>query len=337
MHTNMTSSIFVTAESSWIYSACIYTFVPLIFYIINSTIIVLAFHNKTLKEKKDLRLVLIFSASINIISMVLYGAFAYLWWFCYLTTTYINIKTTTLVAEVRLFGMGILFISPLILSIWRYFLIVRNWNLNIWKCSIGYLILLSFHAYAFCDKAFVSEKISKNDIFTYSITYSSPYTIFFFLLTDIIAPIVAIIFLIAILIHIKRHQESIKDIVISKVRKNVGRQQRIIVYSLIIMSGIPLLGAIPHYLMRIFFIYKYHIPRIGWNITEFIILSVGGSAPLCMVLVLPTLKNAFIEQLGFRIPSSTGDEATTRKNDNDLPKNVNTGDRRPTLKMKILK
>uniref|UniRef100_A0A0K0FBY4 G_PROTEIN_RECEP_F1_2 domain-containing protein n=1 Tax=Strongyloides venezuelensis TaxID=75913 RepID=A0A0K0FBY4_STRVS len=336
MHTNLTL-LLVTAESSWIYSACIYTFVPLIFYIINGTIIVLAFHNKILKEKKDLRLVLIFSASINIISMVLYGAFAYLWWFCYLTNTYIDIKTTTLTAEIRLFGMGILFISPLILSIWRYCLIVRNWNLSIWKCSIFYFILLTFHTYAFCDKAFISEKIFKNDIFSYSIVYSSPYTIFFFLLTDIIAPIVAIIFLIAILLHIKRHQESVKDIVVSKVHKNIGRQQRIIVYSLIIMSGIPLLGAIPHYLMRIFFIYHYRIPRIGWNITEFIILSVCGSAPLCMVLVLPTIKKAFMEQLGLRTPSSAREEGTTRNKENDLSKNVNIGYRRPTLKMKILK
>ncbi|CEF64516.1 Hypothetical protein SRAE_1000277000 [Strongyloides ratti] len=333
MNSNFT--LFVTAEVSWIYSAYIYLSIPIIFYIINGIIIILSCYNKALKEKMDLRLILIVSASINIFSMIIYVLFSYLWWYCYLTNSYINIKITSLVAEIRLFGMGILFISPLILSLWRFFLIVKNWNISIWKCSICYLIILSFHTYTFCDKIFISTRISKNDIFTYSIVYSTKFLIFLFLITDIVAPIIAIILLCIILIYVRKHQENLKNVVVSKVRLSIARQQRVIVYSLILMSAVPLLGAIPHYFMRIFFIYDYKIPRIGWNIAEFIILSVGGSAPLSMILILPTLKKAFLSQLNLRQTSSI--ETTIKKSDNDITKNVNSNDHRHSLKMKILK
>uniref|UniRef100_A0A0K0E7U8 G-protein coupled receptors family 1 profile domain-containing protein n=1 Tax=Strongyloides stercoralis TaxID=6248 RepID=A0A0K0E7U8_STRER len=327
-------TLLVTAEDSWIYSACIYSFVPIIFYIINSTLIFLTCKNNSLKEKKELKNILIVSASINIISMFIYVAFSYFWWYCYLTKSYIHIKITTLVAELRLLGMGILFMSPLILSLWRFFLIVKGWNISIWKCLIGYSIFLSFHFYTFFDKAFVSDKIFENDIFTYSIVYSSQYIVFLFAITDIIPPIIAMILLFIILIYVKRNQEKLKNVVISKVRKNIVRQQRTIVYSLIILSAIPLLGAIPHYFMRMLFIFHYKVPRIGWNIAEFLILSVCGSGPICMVLVLPTLKKAFFTQLGFKQESNV--ETMGKKTDNDITKNVNSADPRPSLKPTIL-
>uniref|UniRef100_A0A0N4ZA01 G_PROTEIN_RECEP_F1_2 domain-containing protein n=1 Tax=Parastrongyloides trichosuri TaxID=131310 RepID=A0A0N4ZA01_PARTI len=328
-------SILVSVNVNWIRSAYIYGIIPLIFYIINTIIIILTNYNKTLRDKKDLANILKVSAYINIFSMLIYSSFAYIWWYCYLTEAMLNVKVASLISEIRLVGMSTLFISPLILSIWRFFLIVKNWNIDIRKFCFVYFLLLSFHVYALCDKAFISKKIQPSDIYTYSIRYSSKLIVFLFLIPDILSPIFAIIFSIILLIYVKKHQENIKDAMSAKVKNQISRQQRILAYSLIIMSGIPLLGAIPHYLMRIFYFNGFYVPRIAWNVAEFIILFVGGSAPLMMILFLPTLKNAFLIQLSFKVLSIT--ETTVKKFDNDVTKVVVSGEKHhKERKMKVL-
>uniref|UniRef100_A0A0N4Z0G4 G_PROTEIN_RECEP_F1_2 domain-containing protein n=1 Tax=Parastrongyloides trichosuri TaxID=131310 RepID=A0A0N4Z0G4_PARTI len=236
------------------------------------------------KVRKDTFRVVVTSSVTSIFSLLLYSLCSYLWWYSYLTDTGIPLYISNTVCQVRFFGQNLIFVIPFILSVWRYNIIITKINFNFLFYIILFIVSMCPTLYSFLDSVVISNKVEVNDIFTYSIPYTSPFISFLYFITQIFCPVVSILLSLLILAKIRNH--------IKQTQRATGadNHMKYLTYSLIINSIMPFIGGSPNFVLYTMFSFDQQIPRICWNISESIILTIGGITPALMIAFLPSFK-----------------------------------------------
>uniref|UniRef100_A0A0K0DXY3 7TM_GPCR_Srx domain-containing protein n=1 Tax=Strongyloides stercoralis TaxID=6248 RepID=A0A0K0DXY3_STRER len=305
MNTNITNryAIVVTTSIKYLQSNIVDdVIITGIASIINILIIFITIIKEPFKSSNGVKsVVILYSISglfYNVIKLVQYL-------FCYLMNAY-KFKTVILIStfftQFNLFLYNFYFLVPLIITYWRYMLIVHNRNVSFFENLIISVMAVIFNFITLIHTLFFSNDIYKNSAFSAYYSYGSltdDVFAWFDMMPQIIGCTISLILNGLILLKIRNEKKQA-----SSVKKNNSNEVSLTI-NLLIQTILPLFLVVYANVLY-YFIFQLNIPSVlARKLYEILDLSYRILCPISLVLFMKIYRSYFKKIFCFEKITST--------------------------------